>query len=87
MIEQARSSTSKQEYPNVESREAKAEQSPFLSDGSVDMVVAGRAAHWFDYPKLFPEMKRILRPGGTLAFWGYKDPVFPDYPKATKNLD
>lgn len=50
------------------------------------MVVAGQAVHWFDYPKLFQEMKRIVRPGGTLAFWGYTDHVFSDYPKASELL-
>ncbi|KAI9879137.1 MAG: hypothetical protein M1830_009396 [Pleopsidium flavum] len=87
MIDQARSSTPKEEYPNVEYKEAKAESSPFLEDGSVDMVVAGQAAHWFDYERLFPEMKRIVRTNGTMAFWGYKDHVFVDYPGATKVLN
>lgn len=87
MIDQARSLTSKEEFPNVEYREATAEHSPFLGDGSVDMVVAGQAAHWFNYEKLFPELKRVVRKGGTLAFWGYKDHVFVDYPRATKILN
>ncbi|KAI9821200.1 MAG: hypothetical protein M1827_003934 [Pycnora praestabilis] len=87
MVEQAQSTTSSAEYPNVEYRDATAESSPFLEDASVDMAVAGQAAHWFDYPKLFPEMKRVVRSGGTLAFWGYKDIVFVDYPEATKILD
>ncbi|MCJ1303636.1 hypothetical protein MMC08_006446 [Hypocenomyce scalaris] len=87
MLGQAQSSTPKTEYPNVEFREATAEVLPFLSDTSVDMVVAGQAAHWFDYPKLFPEMKRVVRKGGTLAFWGYSDPVFVEFPKATRILE
>ena len=29
-------------------------------------------------------MSRILRKNGTLAFWGYKDHVFVDYPEASK---
>ena len=84
MIEQAKSSST--EYPNVTFHESAAERLPFINDGVVDMVVAGQAAHWFDYPKFFPEMKRILRKSGTLALWGYKDHVFVDYPKATKIL-
>ncbi|KAI9709876.1 MAG: hypothetical protein M1812_007584 [Candelaria pacifica] len=87
MIEQAQTSTSAAEFPNVEFREASAESLPFIRDDSVDLVVAGQAAHWFDYPKLFPEMKRIVRKGGTLAFWGYKDHVFVDYPKATEVMN
>lgn len=51
------------------------------------MVVAGQAAHWFDYSKVWPELAKKVRQGGTLAFWGYKDNIFVDYPLATKILD
>ena len=51
------------------------------------MVVAGQAAHWFDYSKSWPELERKVRKGGTLAFFGYKDHVFVDYPQASKILD
>jgi trans-aconitate 3-methyltransferase len=84
MIMQAESATRKDEYPNIDFVQASAESLPFLDDSSVDMVVAGQAAHWFDYPKLFKEMKRIVRPGGTLAFWAYTDHVFRGYPAASK---
>lgn len=84
MINQAKSATAEDEYPNIDYVQSQAESLSFLADRSVDMVVAGQAAHWFDYPKLFNEMKRIVRPGGTLAFWGYTDHIFPDYPKASK---
>lgn len=47
----------------------------FASDASVDCAVAGQAAHWFDYAKAWPELARVVRKGGTLAFWGYKDHV------------
>ena len=88
MLEQARTIASHDPgLSNVEFRQASAEDLSFLDNESVDMVVSGQAAHWFDYPKFFPEMKRILRNEGTLALWGYKDHVFVDYPKATKILD
>ena len=86
MIEQARASTS-DEYPNVTFRQSAAESLPFIEDGSVDMVVGGQAAHWFDYPKFFPEMRRVLGKAGTLALWGYKDHVFVDFPRATEILN
>ncbi|KAL8973008.1 MAG: hypothetical protein Q9183_000214 [Haloplaca sp. 2 TL-2023] len=86
MIQQARSSTSVTEFPNVSYRESSAESLPFLGDESVDMVVAGQAAHWFNYPSTFLEMKRVVREGGTLAFWGYGDHVFVDSPQATEVL-
>jgi SAM-dependent methyltransferase len=86
MITKAQDSSPKAEYPNVEYKVASAESLPFLEDGSVDMVVAAQAAHWFDYPKLFPELKRVLRKEGTIAFWGYKDHVYIGYPSASKLL-
>lgn len=73
MIKQAESSTSREDYPNLSFRRSSAESMPFLKDASVDLVVAGQAAHWFDTTQLWPEMNRVLRKGGTLAFWGYKD--------------
>ncbi|KAF2485315.1 putative S-adenosylmethionine-dependent methyltransferase [Neohortaea acidophila] len=84
MIKQAREQSRES---NVEFREGSAENSSFLSDGEVDCVVAGQAAHWFKYAELWPELKRLLRKGGTVAFWGYKDPVLVDFPRATKVLD
>jgi hypothetical protein len=51
------------------------------------MVVAGQAAHWFNFSKVWPEIARKVRRGGTVAFWGYKDNYFVDYPSATVVLD
>lgn len=87
MIAQARSSTPTSQYPNVTFRQASAEDLEFIEDGSLDMVVAGQAAHWFNFDVVWSEIGRKLRKGGTLAFWGYKDNYFVDYPKATKVLD
>ncbi|EGE08787.1 Crg1p [Trichophyton equinum CBS 127.97] len=80
MIEQAKNLTKEQ---NVEFVQAAAESLPFIEDGSVDMVVAGVAAHWFSYPPLFAELQRVMKPGGTLAFWGYSDHFLVDYPKGS----
>lgn len=86
MVKQAQSTTPSQ-YANVEFRQASAEDLSDVTDGSLDMVVAGQAAHWFDYGKVWPELKRTVRKGGTLAFWGYKDNYIVDHPKATQVLD
>lgn len=87
MVSQARSLSPSLEYPNVAFMQASAEKLVGVEDESVDLVVAGQAAHWFDQDRLWPEMRRILRQGATLAFWGYKDHVFVDYPKATEILN
>lgn len=48
-----------------------AELAPGLADGSVDIVTAAQAAHWFDLKIFYPEVRRVLRPGGLLAIWNY----------------
>jgi SAM-dependent methyltransferase len=84
MVQQAKSSTPDD---NVAFREASAEDLDFVADGTLDCIVAGQAAHWFDYSKVWPQLGRKLRSGGTLAFFGYKDNYFVDYPAASKILD
>ena len=37
----------------------------------LDLIVVGQAAHWFDFDKFYPEVQRVLRPGGLLALVGY----------------
>lgn len=86
MITQAENLTDTKKYGNVSYRHSFAEELGFLPNGSVDTIVAGQAAHWFKYDELFPELQRVLRKDGTLAFWGYRDPVWTRYPKATEIL-
>ena len=38
-----------------------------LEPGSVDLLVVAQAAHWFDWHKVWPQIGRVLRPGGTYA--------------------
>ncbi|GAB1520779.1 trans-aconitate methyltransferase 1 [Rhizoctonia solani] len=55
-----------------------------------------QAAHWFDYKTLFPELARVLKPGGTVAIWNYAelrfggrpalDPLIHDYSHGEKSL-
>lgn len=53
---------------SVEWRQANAMELPF-SDAEFDAVVCGFGAMFFsDKPKAFSEMRRVLEPGGTLAF-------------------
>jgi SAM-dependent methyltransferase len=55
--------------PRFHSINATAEQTS-LADGSVDLVAAGQAFHWFDVDKTRSEFARILRHGGFVAlFW------------------
>lgn len=47
-----------------------AEASALRAD-SVDLVTVAQALHWFDRPRFFVEVDRVLRPGGMLAVWSY----------------
>jgi SAM-dependent methyltransferase len=50
-----------------------AEEIPFEA-GEADVVVAGSSLHWFDLERALPEIQRVLRPGGRLAFgWNHRD--------------
>ena len=43
-------------------------------DASVDLIVAAQAAHWFDLNRFYPEVKRVLKPGGVIALVSYGVP-------------
>ena len=61
---------SAQAHPHVAYVANLAEQ-PALRDGSVDLVVAAQAAHWFDHERFYPQVKRVLKEGGAVALWTY----------------
>lgn len=84
MIAQAQQTTTD---PSIEFRQGSAEDLGFLSDASVDLAVAGQAAHWFDYSKVWPNLARVVRTGGTIAFWGYKDNVMMGAEQATAIME
>ncbi len=56
--------------PNIRYRQAPAEALP-LPDGAASLVTAAQAAHWFDLPAFYAEVRRIARPGAVLALISY----------------
>lgn len=42
-----------------------------LPDASADLVTVAQAAHWFDLPRFYDEVRRVLRPRGCLALISY----------------
>jgi SAM-dependent methyltransferase len=73
-------------HPRIEYRTAPAEASG-LPDGSVDLVTAAQAFHWFDFDRFFAEAERVLAPGGAVALWTYNLPrVDPDVDRQMDRL-
>ena len=64
-------------HPNVRLLDGTAEAIP-LPEGSVDAVVVGQAFHWFDATRALAEIRRVLRPAGTLGLiWNLRDESVP----------
>lgn len=61
---------SRNKYKNVFHKQGTAESIP-VEDGSVDLVSACAAVHWFDFKSFYAEVDRILKPGGVLACYSY----------------
>ncbi len=40
-----------------------------VQDGTVDLIISAQACHWFDWSKIWPETRRVLKKGGCAAFW------------------
>ena len=57
-------------HPRVEYRVATAEKSG-LGPATADLVVVAQALHWLDLERFYPEVTRVLVPGGILAVWTY----------------
>lgn len=63
----------RRELPGVRALAGGAEDIP-LPDASVDAVLVGQALHWFDTARAYPQIARVLRPGGVLgALWNTED--------------
>ena len=57
-------------HAKVAYRCARAESSG-LPNGVVDLATAAQAAHWFDLPAYYAEVRRLARPGGIVALISY----------------
>ena len=71
--EQIKQAKLQNKFDNIDYMEGSAENIP-VEDKSVDLVVAGTAAHWFDLEKFFDEVKRVLKPTGCLVLLSYPYP-------------
>ncbi|HJS22223.1 MAG TPA: class I SAM-dependent methyltransferase [Steroidobacteraceae bacterium] len=58
------------EHERIDYVVALAEAAP-LADRTCDLVTVAQAVHWFDFERFYGEVRRVLRPGGTIAVWTY----------------
>ncbi|MEM7103874.1 MAG: class I SAM-dependent methyltransferase [Bacteroidota bacterium] len=56
--------------PNITYSVQRAGQTDYPDD-SFDLVTVGQAIHWFDHQAFAKEVRRVSKPEGILAFWGY----------------
>ncbi len=71
--------------PNVEYRVTPAETSG-LPEHSADLVTVAQALHWFDLPAFYAEVRRVLKPQGVIAVWGYNRLII-DHPELQNIID
>jgi len=72
MITQAQGKAS---HDNITYKVCPAETIP-EPDGTVQLISASQAAHWFDLPKFYDEGKRTLCKNGVMCLYGYEFPRF-----------
>jgi SAM-dependent methyltransferase len=79
-------------HPKIKYIVASAENSG-LETASCDLITVATAIHWIDTDKFYPEVRRILKPGGVIAVWIYgwstidaeNDKVFEAYNNIVKD--
>jgi SAM-dependent methyltransferase len=59
-----------QPHARIDYLRAPAEHIP-VADGSTDLITAAQAAHWFDLPAFYREVRRIGAPGAIVALVSY----------------
>ena len=72
-------------HPNVTWVDGSAEKTK-LMDASIDIVTAFQAFHWFDPDVAYPEILRILKPGGRAAIVYYERDETDPFARGFGNL-
>ncbi|XP_020827809.1 putative methyltransferase DDB_G0268948 isoform X2 [Phascolarctos cinereus] len=57
-----------------------------VEDGSVDLLTAFTAAHWFDIPPFMRELERVLKPGGCVSLSSYTPKMRIHYGHCSEEL-
>ncbi len=73
-------------HPKITYKVAPAEKTD-IADQSVDLITVAQALHWFDFPKFYAEVRRVLKPDGYLVAWTYPFLTFENEKIQTLFLD
>ena len=69
--EQVKQAKENCDIENISFEIGSAENIP-AADRSVDLITSGVAAHYFDLSKFLEETKRVLKPSGCIALFGFQ---------------
>jgi len=83
MLDKARASITETKFQFIQGSAEDLSQTTTLQAESVDLITAAQSAHWFDWSKVWPQTHRVLRRGGTAAFWVYAEFRLSNYPALT----
>ncbi len=71
-------------HPRVRYSVQPAEKTDFPAN-TFDLICVAQALHWFDHERFWHEVKRVLKPNGIFAAWGYSwFSINPNVDKAFK---
>ncbi|KAI9713572.1 MAG: hypothetical protein M1820_000954 [Bogoriella megaspora] len=55
-----------------------------LEENSIDVITGATCAHWFTMEEFWPVAAKVVKPGGTVAFWCQHElHVHPSHPRAS----
>ena len=84
-LSKAQIDNAKTDLPNIQFRVGPGEDLSFLTNESVDLITTANGLHWFNTEHVFAEIKRVLRPRGVFAAYGYNS-VWVDCEQAVQHL-
>ncbi|SCU85888.1 LANO_0C05864g1_1 [Lachancea nothofagi CBS 11611] len=80
MIEVAQQKFNAAKMKNLHFSVHAAEDLDWVQAGTADMITAAQCSHWLDFKAFQESAFRALSENGTLAIWGYVDPILTDFP-------
>ncbi|GFS27899.1 SAM-dependent methyltransferase [Elysia marginata] len=73
------------QVPNCEFKVGYSDKLPFLKSGTVDLFCSGESFNLMPQKETFAEADRVLKPGGSIAIFGYDIPS-TDIPELQESI-